>query len=239
MDNLSTDAIALQLPRAAATTADQILPTAQVDWLNERLASRLVKRSIDIVGSFILLLLLTPLLLVVAWLVARTGRPILFAQERVGLGGRTFRCLKFRTMTPGAQEILDQLLRSDSALKKEWEQGWKLKNDFRITREGAVLRKLSLDELPQLWNVLRGEMSLVGPRPALPEQMPHYGEGARIYCAMRPGITGLWQVTARGDGNIERRVRLDCEYVINFSLYNDLVYLLETVRVVFGRHGAL
>jgi lipopolysaccharide/colanic/teichoic acid biosynthesis glycosyltransferase len=238
MDELSVHRDLLRLASRAPQNPQQNLLPVEFVWIESGYWSRLIKRGIDIAGSLSLLLLLSPLLAVVACAVARSGRPILFAQARVGLGGRIFRCLKFRSMSPGAEEILDELLRKDSALRQDWERGQKLKNDFRITPVGAILRKWSLDELPQLWNVLRGDMSLVGPRPALPSQMEIYGASAAVYSSMRPGITGLWQITARGDMNFKRRVALDCEYVENFTLGKDLVYLLKTVLVVLRRDGA-
>ena len=240
MNNVSNGADELALT-GDATLGFTALPYEAdigVDAASIGLGSRICKRAIDIVGSLTLLILLSPVLLLVAGAVALTGRPLLFAQERIGLGGRTFRCLKFRSMVPGAEQILDALLQNNPEIAEEWRRAQKLKNDFRITRTGALLRKWSLDELPQLWNVLRGDMSLVGPRPALVVQYPMYGASAKLYSAVRPGITGPWQVTARGDGNFERRVALDCDYVRNFTLARDFVYLLKTVAVVLRREGA-
>jgi lipopolysaccharide/colanic/teichoic acid biosynthesis glycosyltransferase len=195
------------------------------------------KRAFDLICSAVLLALLLPAFLAIGIALLRTGRPILFAQERAGRGGRSFRCLKFRTMIPGAEEILERLLRQDPVLQSEWQQNQKLKVDFRITRLGRLLRKWSLDELPQLWNVLRGEMSLVGPRPAMLDQMHLYGNLAKFYYAVRPGITGLWQVEARGEG-FERRIELDCEYVHGLSFWKDLGLLLRTIPAVLSARGA-
>ena len=241
MSDLVTDAGGVGLP--AEVTAVDRLEDGAVLGLEPAaptidLLTRCVKRGFDIVVSLGLLLLLSPLMLLVACALARSGRPILFAQERVGMGGRSFHCLKFRSMVPGAEDILERLLQQDPELRREWSQAQKLKVDFRVTRFGAFLRKNSIDELPQLWNVLRGEMSLVGPRPALPKQLPLYGSLAVLYTAVRPGMTGLWQVSARGDGDFQRRVQYDTDYVRNCSLWNDLALLVRTVGVVVSRKGA-
>jgi len=241
MSDLVTDAGGIHLP--AEASAAQRLEDGVRLGLEPAVPSigpltRYAKRSLDIAVSLSLLLLLSPLLLLVAVALARSGRPILFAQERVGLGGRSFHCLKFRSMVPGAEEILERLLQQDPELRREWSRTQKLKADFRVTRLGAVLRKTSIDELPQLWNVLCGHMSLVGPRPALPKQLPLYGAQAVLYTAVRPGMTGLWQVHARGDGDFARRVRYDTDYVRNCSFWNDLGLLARTVVVVISGKGA-
>jgi len=197
------------------------------------------KRAIDIALSLALLALLSPVFLALAGAVRMSGRQILFRQWRVGRHGCLFQCLKYRTMTPDAEQKLEQLLRDHPELAAEWERSQKLKNDPRITRVGKFLRRTSLDELPQLWNVLRGDMSLVGPRPIMPEQLPLYGRAAKWYLAMRPGITGLWQVTARGDGNFSRRIALDCHYVRTHRLWNDWWILLKTPLVVLTGRGAV
>ncbi len=186
-----------------------------------------------------MLALLSPVFLALAGAVRMSGRQILFRQWRVGRHGCLFQCLKYRTMTPDAEQKLEQLLRDHPELAAEWERSQKLKNDPRITRAGKFLRRTSLDELPQLWNVLRGDMSLVGPRPIMPEQLPLYGRAAKWYLAMRPGITGLWQVTARGDGNFSRRIALDCHYVRTHRLWNDWWILLKTPLVVLTGRGAV
>jgi undecaprenyl-phosphate galactose phosphotransferase len=240
MGELATDAADMLPPEASAVNLPQDYagPAAGSVAPTVGMLTRCAKRSLDIVVSLGLLVALFPLMLVVACLLARTGRPILFAQERVGFGGRIFQCLKFRSMVPGAEEILERLLQQDPELQREWSQTQKLKVDFRVTRLGAVLRKTSIDELPQLWNVLRGEMSLVGPRPALPKQLPMYGAQAVLYTAVRPGMTGLWQVNARGDGDFQRRVQYDADYVRSCSFWNDLLLLVRTVRVVISGKGA-
>ena len=239
MSDLVTEAVEmdLELPPEASTALDPGAAGAELELVSFWTGT--AKRAFDILCSATLLLLLSPLFLLIGCALLRTGRPILFAQERAGRSGHTFRCLKFRTMIPGAEQILERLLQQDPALRREWDQNQKLKVDFRITRLGAVLRKWSLDELPQLWNVLRGDMSLVGPRPALLDQMPMYGHSARCYYAVRPGITGPWQVSARGDeGGFERRIELDCQYVRELSFWRDLGFLLRTIPAVLSARGA-
>src|SRR5581483_4576534 len=181
---------------------------------------------------------LAPLFLLIALVLLRGGGPVLFVQPRIGRDGKAFPCYKFRTMVPHAEQVLQDLMQRSEALREEWSRSQKLRCDPRITRAGELLRRTSLDELPQLWNVLRGDMSLIGPRPVLPEQLAWYGAQAACYASMRPGITGLWQVTARGDGDFGRRIELDCEYVRRFSLALDLSILLRTVGVVLSGRGA-
>jgi lipopolysaccharide/colanic/teichoic acid biosynthesis glycosyltransferase len=197
------------------------------------------KRIIDIVGSVTALILLSPIMLVAALLVAWSGRPVFFSQTRIGHNGESFKCYKFRSMVPDAENVLKRILEHDAELRAEWMCGQKLRRDPRITRLGRFLRKTSIDELPQLWNVLKGDMSLVGPRPILPSQIVHYGRGAKWYLAMRPGITGLWQVTARGDEDFDRRVRLDCAYARNYRFIDDFMILIKTVGVVVSGRGAM
>jgi len=240
MSDLVTETGEIELPLEASPEPELTHGSAAVDSELQLVGywTGFAKRSFDIVCSAVLLLLLSPLFLLIGGALLRSGRPILFAQERAGFGGRAFRCLKFRTMIPGAEEILERLLQQDPALQREWQQHQKLKVDFRITRLGALLRKWSLDELPQLWNVLCGDMSLVGPRPALLDQMHLYGNLARYYYAVRPGVTGPWQVSARGDGGFERRIELDCQYVRQLSFWSDLLLLLRTIPAVLSARGA-
>lgn len=198
----------------------------------------LVKRVLDFVGSLVLLMVLSPVLAAIAYGVSLSGRPILFGHTRVGQHGRTFKCLKFRTMVPNAQEVLRDLLARDPQARAEWEKDFKLKNDPRVTRLGEFLRRTSADELPQLFNVLRGDMSLVGPRPVVEAEIARYGASWAHYLQIRPGITGLWQVSGRNDVDYENRVFLDEWYVKNWSVWYDIVILLKTVLVVMRRKGA-
>jgi lipopolysaccharide/colanic/teichoic acid biosynthesis glycosyltransferase len=147
-------------------------------------------------------------------------------------------CLKFRTMVPNAQDVLRQVLESDPSARLEWERDFKLRRDPRVTRVGMLLRKTSLDELPQLFNVLRGEMSLVGPRPIIEAEIERYGAGMPHYLRCRPGVTGPWQVSGRNDTSYARRVRMDVEYSQTASLGGDLAILLRTVRAVMVGAGA-
>ena len=156
----------------------------------------------------------------------------------MGAGGRPFYCLKFRTMVVDADRVLDEALARDPALAAEWAASRKLVDDPRVTRIGRFLRKTSLDELPQLINVLRLEMSLVGPRPIVESEVPLYGEAIAQYHATRPGITGLWQVSGRSNTSYARRVQLDVWYVNNWTVWNDIAVLLKTIPAVLGRRGA-
>lgn len=160
----------------------------------------------------------------------------LYRQERLGRGGRRFHIWKLRTMVRDADELLEHYLSVDPALQQEWERTQKLKNDPRVTRVGALLRITSLDELPQLWNVLRGDMSLVGPRPMMPEQLGLYGD-TRAYFAVRPGITGLWQISARNESVFSYRATVDAAYCASMSLPGDLSILFRTAGVVLRRTG--
>lgn len=200
--------------------------------------ARLIKRMVDVIGASLLLILLSPMFLALSLLIARSGRPIFFAHKRIGRHGNPFPCYKFRTMVPNASEVLRDLLEKDPAARAEWDREFKLRNDPRITRVGEFLRKTSLDELPQLWNVLRGEMSLVGPRPVVAEELVRYGEDLCYYEHVRPGMTGLWQVSGRNDVDYDSRVGLDAWYVQNWSLGTDIAILFKTIGVVVKGRGA-
>ncbi|HLO31317.1 MAG TPA: undecaprenyl-phosphate galactose phosphotransferase WbaP, partial [Anaerolineales bacterium] len=197
------------------------------------------KRLIDLVGSFLGLLVLAPLmgLVAVGIMIDSPGR-IFYRQMRMGRDGRTFKLLKFRTMHIGAGQILADALARDPALKVEWDQYQKLKKDPRITRLGKFLRKFSLDELPQLWNIVRGEMSLVGPRPILPDQRDMYGDAFECYVQVTPGMTGLWQVSGRNQTTFVRRAELDHEYIQSWSFWLDIFILFKTIKVVFWEKSA-
>jgi Undecaprenyl-phosphate galactose phosphotransferase WbaP len=199
----------------------------------------IAKRALDIIGAGVGLLLLAPFFLIVALMVRADGGPAFFAHQRVGRGGKLFGCLKFRSMVIDSQARLETLLANDPAARAEWEATRKLKNDPRITRIGRFLRSTSLDELPQLINVLRGEMSLVGPRPVQEAEIDrYYGASAAHYMAVRPGITGLWQVSGRSETSYESRVALDVAYVSRPSLLADISILLRTPVAVLSRRGA-
>jgi exopolysaccharide production protein ExoY len=190
--------------------------------------------------ALVLLLLLSPLLLTIAFFVLRRdGAPILYGHYRVGRGGKLFRCLKYRTMLLDSERVLADLLRDDPNSLAEWETNQKLPNDPRITPVGRFLRSSSLDELPQLLNVVCGEMLLVGPRPVTVAELTRYGKVRWHYLSVRPGITGLWQVSGRNNTTYEERVALDASYVENRSLLNDVSILLRTILVVIRKEGAL
>jgi exopolysaccharide production protein ExoY len=190
-------------------------------------------------AALLLLVLLSPLLIAIAVLIwQRDGAPVLFAHYRVGRDGQLFRCLKFRSMLRNSEQVLADLLRDDPQARAEWARDQKLANDPRITGIGHFLRRSSLDELPQLLNVLRGEMSLVGPRPVTVGELTRYRQVRWHYLSVRPGITGLWQVSGRNNTSYDERVALDQRYVEQRSLWLDLGILLRTVRVVALREGA-
>lgn len=203
-------------------------------------AVRLVlKRVFDILISALLLILLIPLFSVIAIAIKLTSRgPVFYVQDRCGKGGTIFKFIKFRTMQVDAQKRLSDLLESDSNAAKAWAKFQKLDNDPRIIPVGRPLRKSSLDELPQLINVLCGDMSLVGPRPCMPEQRVLYGGAWRSYISVRPGLTGLWQVSGRNRLTYAERIRLDSEYVATWSLGLDLKILVRTIKVVITGDGS-
>ena len=203
-----------------------------------RWPARLTKRLFDTSLAAMLILLLSPVMLLIALTLKLEGGNVFFAHQRVGKNGRKFNCLKFRSMVPNAEQLLQQLLQQQPEIKAQWDKEHKLKDDPRISKLGDFLRRTSLDELPQLFNVLQSEMSLVGPRPIVQEELQKYGLEKSYYLMVRPGMTGLWQVSGRNDVDYETRVYLDAWYVKNWSLWYDLAILFKTVKVVFWRNGA-
>ncbi|HFM4158168.1 TPA: undecaprenyl-phosphate galactose phosphotransferase WbaP, partial [Escherichia coli] len=195
-------------------------------------SSRTLKRLFDIIASIAIIILLSPVLLYISRLVKKDGGPAIYGHERIGKDGKPFKCLKFRSMVTNSKDVLNELLQNDPEAKREWDTTFKLKNDPRITKIGAVLRRTSLDELPQLFNVLKGEMSLVGPRPIITAELERYNEEVDYYLLSKPGMTGLWQVSGRSDVDYETRVYLDAWYVKNWSMWNDIAILFKTVGVV-------
>jgi undecaprenyl-phosphate galactose phosphotransferase len=200
----------------------------------------ILKKCFDMFSSMVLLpLLFFPMMVLFVLIHLDSKGPAIFFQERVGKKGRKFRCFKFRTMYADAEERLAAVLENDPARKHEWMSFWKLKDDPRITRIGKFLRKTSLDELPQILNVLKGEMSLVGPRPVTEDEInEYYKEAADICYSVLPGITGLWQVSGRNNTSYDYRIALDSWYVRNWNLWLDIVILFRTVRIVIKREGA-
>jgi len=197
------------------------------------------KRLFDIAVAGSALLFVAPLILVFALAIRmQDGGKAFYSQRRFGLNGETFNCFKLRSMVPDAKEKLDYLLDNDPVARREWEESQKLTHDPRITALGQFIRKTSIDELPQLYNVLRGDMSLVGPRPIVENEIQKYGDSFRQYCAVRPGITGLWQVSGRSDTSYTQRVETDVEYVRSRSFWGDVKIVLLTIPAVFKSEGA-
>lgn len=193
------------------------------------------KRIADIIVVFFMLIMIAPMVLVIALIVRHDGSSAFYGQPRLGRGGKVFMCWKLRSMQPDANRLLQELLARDSAAAAEWARDQKLKNDPRITSIGRILRKFSLDELPQLWNVFRGDMSLVGPRPMMPEQMSLYP--GRSYLLLRPGLTGFWQVSDRSASSFAARAGHDNLYLVKISLFTDIRVLLQTILVVIRGTG--
>ena len=223
-----TSALALQdgSPATFSTTASP----RQADGLT---------RILDVLGVCFLLICFAPLMALVALSIyVSDPGPVIFRQKRIGRDGKLFTCLKFRTMAIDAEERLDALLQSNPEARAEWERDHKLRNDPRIVGVGKFLRKSSLDELPQLFNVLRGDMSLVGPRPIVPDEARRYGRYLNDYCQVRPGLTGLWQISGRNDVSYRRRVAFDVLYVRHASASFDVKILLFTVPCVLLSKGS-
>lgn len=197
------------------------------------------KRILDVLVSGTLLVMLLPLFALIALAIKLTSRgPVLFGHRRIGLSGAYFKAWKFRTMVDKPDAILERHLREHPEARAEWERDQKLRNDPRVTRVGRILRKTSMDELPQLWNILKNEMSLVGPRPIVHAEIERYGTAFDLYTRVKGGLTGLWQVSGRNDTSYEERVRLDAMYVRNWSVWLDLFILYRTIGVVLFRSGA-
>jgi Undecaprenyl-phosphate galactose phosphotransferase WbaP len=220
------------------TYANQVLVRSRPATKTVSLDQALTE-AMNFVVALLALIFLAPLMVAVAIAVfVQDGGPVLFAHRRVGRNGRYFHCLKFRSMAIDAEARLAALLASDPEARAEWEKDHKLRNDPRVTKLGAFLRKSSLDELPQLFNVLRGEMSLVGPRPIVEAEIPKYGRRFRHYCAVKPGITGLWQVSGRNDTSYRTRVAMDCTYARARNVWLDAYVIAATVPAVLSRRGS-
>lgn len=198
-----------------------------------------IKRLFDIVLVLLALVVFCPIfLLLMALVKASDGGQIFYGHKRVGHNGRTFHCLKFRTMVQNGDQVLAQYLRTRPEALEEWQATRKLLNDPRVTVVGSVMRKLSLDELPQLFNILRGDMSIVGPRPVVEEELEMYGSAADLYLRSRPGLTGLWQISGRNDVSYAARVAFDTQYVTGWSLIQDVVIIAKTVPAVCLSRGS-
>lgn len=198
-----------------------------------------LKRLFEVPLAALLLVMALPAAVLIAIAIAlETRGPVFFGHTRIGKGQRRFRVWKFRSMVTDADGALEDYLHKHPELRAEWRYSHKLKQDPRVTRVGRLLRRSSLDELPQLWNVLRGEMSLIGPRPIVAAEISKYGPTIALYQQVRPGLTGLWQVSGRADTGYLRRVDLDCEYIRTWGFLADVKILIKTVRVVLCGHGA-
>lgn len=201
--------------------------------------NRFIKTIVDYTLTIIGVILISPFLLfIAAWIYKDSPGPVIFRHIRIGKNGKPFPCFKFRTMCNNAEKKLQELLANDAEARAEWEKDFKLKNDPRITKSGAFLRRTSLDELPQLLNVLRGEMSLVGPRPVIEAELSRYGDFLDDYLMVKPGITGMWQVNGRSDTTYDERVQMDSWYVRNWSVWLDLMLLWRTIKAVAVGKGA-
>lgn len=219
-----------QAPRSAKRSA------RQAEFARQR-----TKRVIDIVGALVFFAMFGGIFLAV-WLgvLLTTGRPAIYRHQRIGYRGKPFHCLKFRSMTPDSDAVLEQFLADNEAAREEWRLTFKLRNDPRVTRFGCLLRRTSLDELPQFWNVLRGDMSLVGPRPVVRKELDcFYGaDAAKMYESVKPGLTGPWQVGGRSDTTYKERVAFDCDYVRNCSTWGDIKLIARTASSVLTGRGS-
>ena len=251
--DLRTGLVKAALREQVAFAAAPAMPSFHYDstWLSnpntvlftsrlwpDRHIARLVKSALDLTVAAALLALIWPVMAMIALAVRADGGPALFRHRRLGAGGKTFDCLKFRSMCTDADAVLRAALLADPALADEWRCTQKLRHDPRVTTVGRLLRATSLDELPQLFNVLRLEMSLVGPRPIVESERAKYGDDIASYLAVRPGLTGLWQVSGRSNTSYRRRVELDVQYVETWTNWLDLVILFRTIPAVLAREGA-
>lgn len=226
---------------AQAGRQDELtLPSAQQSGVyNEAVCGGQIKRALDIVLALTAIILLSPLLIGLAVAIKLSdGGPAFFGQTRIGAHGRTFRIWKFRSMVPDAAARLRQHLERNPQAEREWQESRKLKCDPRITPLGRILRKYSVDELPQLFNILSGDMSFVGPRPIDESECARYGRSLRHYLGCRPGLTGLWQVSGRSDTSYDRRVAFDRYYATHWTLQLDVLLILKTVPVAFFGRGS-
>ncbi len=201
--------------------------------------NQIIKRIFDIFVCLILSIVIIPILIIIAVAIKFDSKgPIIFSHNRVGYRGEDFKCYKFRTMVANSQQVLEEMLQTNPDLREQWQEDFKLKDDPRITRIGKILRKSSLDELPQIFNVLKCDMSLVGPRPIIRGEIHKFGAHIKEYLMVRPGMTGLWVNSGRNDVDYDERVQMETWYVRNWSLWMDISLLFRTIPVVLGRKGA-
>lgn len=200
--------------------------------------SKASKRTFDVLFALICLTFFSPLFVVLYFLIVRDGGSAFYGHERIGRNGKKFKCWKFRSMAVNSQELLKELLENNEAARQEWEKTFKIINDPRITPIGNFLRKTSLDELPQLLNILKGDMSTVGPRPVTLQELDMYGQYLKYYLNSRPGLTGLWQVSGRSNVDYDTRVKLDTDYIKNWTFIKDILIIFKTLKVVLKKEGA-
>jgi len=206
---------------------------------SELFGYRVIKRVVDVSLIVLSLPVLLPVVVLIGGLVLLTSRgTVFFAHRRICKGGDHFEMWKFRTMCENSTDVLQEYLAAHPVAREEWNQTHKLQHDPRVTRLGWFLRRTSLDELPQLWNVLKGTMSLVGPRPIVTAEIEKYGDCFHCYASLKPGLTGLWQISGRSKLSYQERVKLDCEYAARWSLVRDFLILLGTLKSVWDRDGA-
>ncbi len=232
--------LTLDASRTAVASGAQEIPISATSprRAGERVSTAL-KRSFDMSAVLAALILFMPLLItLILVLLVVQGRPVIYRHKRIGRGGATFHCFKFRTMASNGDEILAQHLARDPAARREWEATRKLRDDPRVTPIGRLLRKSSVDELPQLFNVLRGEMSLVGPRPIVSDEVRFYGANIKHYNKVKPGLTGAWQISGRSDTSYAERVQLDTDYAATQTFTGDLLILARTVPAVLRARGS-
>lgn len=220
-----------------APTSQTFMNTDRSSQFGSSVYKRYVKRIVD-VGFVILILPIVAIPLAILFLIVRRdGGSFLYGQQRIGRDGELFKCFKIRSMVVDADKKLKTLLENDPELRREWEEHFKLKNDPRISKVGRLLRATSLDEIPQLLNVLKGDMSIVGPRPIVEDEVDKYGPLFREYKKARPGLTGPWQIKGRRDNDYRHRARMDADYVSNMSFFSDLYIIVATVPEVILAHG--
>jgi exopolysaccharide production protein ExoY len=229
----------LEAPSVVAPATSIVAGDLEISRSWSSAVSRLAKRAMDLVGASALLLLALPLLVVGAIVtLTESSGPMLFRHTRIGRNGREFRLLKFRTMVTDGEELLRLHLQEHPDAAAEWASHQKLSVDPRVTRTGSILRRFSLDELPQLLNVLRGDMSLVGPRPVTRDELPRFGDVTPVVLSVRPGVTGLWAVSGRSHISYTERVELEYRYVREWRLWRDAAILLQTIPAVLSGRGA-
>jgi exopolysaccharide production protein ExoY len=233
------DVSAFIAPRGAGDRRHDADPTGRAASRSANPVGGWTKRTMDLLIAPTALILLAPIICLIAiWIKVTMGGPVLFSHRRVGHDGKMFGCLKFRTMVQNADEVLKAHLAANPEAAREWAQSRKLRDDPRVTALGELLRKSSLDEIPQFLNVLRGEMSCVGPRPVMLDELVRYGLSMHEYLCARPGLTGRWQVSGRSDLDYETRVRMDADYVREWRLWHDIEILLLTIPAVLGSKGS-